>query len=431
MLRELGVDHYRFSISWPRVLPNGHINTINEKGLQYYDNLLDELIKYNIAAMVTMYHFDLPQRLQDLGGWTNPEIIQWFEDYARVLFDRYGHKVKYWITINQPDVCFDAYGGNKMAPAVDLKGTGDYVCVKNMMLAHARAYRLFEKEYKSRSEVNAKLGLSVSINWFDAPDYSTSENEELELYRAFSFGLYLHPIWSESGDFPPSVKKAVAKNSKAEGLSKSRLPELTAEEIKMLKKSADFIGMNHYTTFFVNKTESGVRSGLPYSFPDIEVHVSQSDKWLPSKSAWLKGVPYGLYKSLLYLNRVYNRPPIFITEHGWSTDPGLHDTSRINMMREYSRGLLFSLEDGTDLLGLTVWSLMDNIEWTAGTSERFGLYEVDFDSPEKTRIPRVSAHYYKHMIHSRIVDEDWKLKNLDMSISNRRQKILANKKTEL
>jgi beta-glucosidase/6-phospho-beta-glucosidase/beta-galactosidase len=131
--------------------PQGFSNKINEKGAEYYDKLIDELLKHNIQPMVTLYHMDLPQYLQDLGGWANDLSATWFEDYARVVFDRYASKVKYWVTINQPnDICVSGYGYMYMAPGVDMKGIADYLCIKNVMVAHARAYRLYEKEYKQK-----------------------------------------------------------------------------------------------------------------------------------------------------------------------------------------------------------------------------------------------------------------------------------------
>lgn len=129
----------------------GFPNKINEKALEYYDTLINELLKHRIEPMITLYHFDLPQSLQDLGGWANPLSVTWFEDYAKFIFNRYADKVKYWITVNQPNtICVDGYGDSVMAPGLSLKGIGDYLCIKNVLLAHAKAYRLYEKEFKMK-----------------------------------------------------------------------------------------------------------------------------------------------------------------------------------------------------------------------------------------------------------------------------------------
>ncbi|KAM3959861.1 myrosinase 1 [Aphomia sociella] len=414
LLRELGVDFYRFSISWTRVLPTGLPDNINEKGIQYYDNLIDELVKYNIEPMVTLYHFDLPQTLQDLGGWTNPLSIQWFEDYARVIFDKYANKVKYWITINQPsDVCINGYGNGEMPPNIKAKGVMDYVCIKNILLAHARVYRLYVKEYKNK--YNGSVGISLVANWIEPLNNKTENVEAAEKYREFMLGMYMNPIWSKEGDFPKVVKEIVARNSKEEGLIKSRLPTFSNEEIEILKGSADFMGLNHYTTFVVSPSKAQASSQ-----DDAGVQISQKREWKRAKSPWLAGAPFGIYKACIHINLKYNYPPIIITEHGWSTESGLQDQDRADNMLEYMKAIILALEDGTVLLGYTAWSLIDNVEWMAGTSERFGLYEVDFDSENKTRTARLSAHVYKRLIKTRVVDMNWKPKSLKMKVSKRK-----------
>lgn len=149
MVNELGVDIYRFSLSWPRILPTGFTNKINEIGLQYYDNLINELEKYNVTAMVTIYHWDLPQRLQDLGGWSNPHIVDFYTDYASLVLSRYAHKVKYWVTFNEPmQTCLEGYGGTYRAPALNRHGIAEYLCTHNLLKAHASVFHLFDKEYR-------------------------------------------------------------------------------------------------------------------------------------------------------------------------------------------------------------------------------------------------------------------------------------------
>ncbi|CAK1594687.1 unnamed protein product [Parnassius mnemosyne] len=411
MLRELGVDYYRFSISWPRVLPSGFPNEQNKLGFQYYDNLIDELLKYNIMPMVTLYHFDLPQKLQDLGGWANPHSVDWFVDYVRVVFDRYASKVKHWITINQPNsICTSAYGETAMTPDLN-KGITEYQCTKNILLAHAMAYRLYQKEYKNKYK--GSVGISMSLNWADPVDNSTENVEATEVFRGFNIDLFLNPIWSKNGDFPSIVKKIVAEKSKQQGFSKSRLPVLSPEEIELLRGSADFLGVNHYTTDLVKASAKYIHS--PSFENDVGVEIVLDEKRNQSQPSWLRSAPYGLYKLCIYINQNYDYPTIYITENGWSTKTGLWDRSRVENMRLYLNALLLAIEDGTTVKGYTVWSLMDNVEWQAGTSERFGLYEVDFDSRYKKRTARMSALVYKRIIQSRIVEKDWEPRNLYIS----------------
>ncbi|XP_045539978.1 myrosinase 1-like [Papilio machaon] len=412
LLRELGVDYYRFSISWPRVLPSGFPHEQNEHGFQYYDNLIDELLNYNITPMITLYHFDLPQKLQDLGGWVNPLSSDWFEDYARVVFNKYAHKVPFWITINQPNaICIYGYGDRMLAPGIDAKGVSEYLCAKNILLAHAKVYRLYEREFKKKYK--GSVGISMAINWSDPLNNKTENVEAVERYREFEMGVYLDPIWSKKGDFSSVVKKIVEKKSKQQGFYRSRLPTLSPEEINLLKGSADFLGINHYTTFLIKPSTKNLHS--PSYADDIGVDLVLGEHWEQSASNWLRSAPYGLYKLCIFLNLRYDYPTMFITENGWSTKTGLWDRSRAETMRRYLNALLLAIEDGTEVKGYTVWSLMDNIEWIAGSSERFGLYEVDFESEEKTRTARLSAHVYKRIIKKRIIEENWEPKNLKIN----------------
>ncbi|KAG6439575.1 hypothetical protein O3G_MSEX000890, partial [Manduca sexta] len=150
MMRELGLDAYRFSLSWSRILPTGFANEVNQAGINYYNNLINEMLKYNIQPIVTMYHWDLPQRLQELGGFINPLIADWYEDYAKVVFDNFGDRVKLWITFNEPrEICYEGYGATGLAPILNATGVGTYICAKNLAIAHAKAYHLYNNEYKA------------------------------------------------------------------------------------------------------------------------------------------------------------------------------------------------------------------------------------------------------------------------------------------
>lgn len=153
ILKDVGVNFYRFSISWSRILPTGLINYINPYGVIYYNNLINELIKNNIEPVVTTYHGDLPQRLQDLGGWSNNLIIKYYEQYVNVLFQKFGDRVKKWITFNEPvQICGAGYGYGTEAPAINLSGIADYICGRNILLSHARAYRLYQYGYKKQQK---------------------------------------------------------------------------------------------------------------------------------------------------------------------------------------------------------------------------------------------------------------------------------------
>ncbi|OWR52398.1 seminal fluid protein CSSFP001 [Danaus plexippus plexippus] len=400
MMRELGLDFYRFSLSWTRILPTSFPDHINEKGVQYYNNLINEMLKYNIQPMVTIYHWDLPQKLQDLGGWTNPHIVDWFTDYSRVVFQLFGDRVKYWVTINEPrEVCGQGYGMQTMAPLLNYSGYADYICAKNILLAHANAYHLYNDEF--REAQGGQIGISLSAHWYE-PE-SENEVESAEVFRQFEVGIYANPIFSKLGDFPSVVKEKVAARSQMQGFPRSRLPELTPEEIEFVKGSSDFFGLNHYTTFLTYVSKFPIQYPTFY-YADIEVLPYQPDEWNSSYSKWMKVVPWGFYKVLTKIREEYNNPPVFITENGYASPRGLIDDDRIDFYRKYINAMLDAIEDGSDVRAYTAWSLMDNLEWMSGYTERFGLYEVDYESPERIRTPRKSAYVYKEMLRIRVLD---------------------------
>ncbi|XP_013133879.1 PREDICTED: myrosinase 1-like [Papilio polytes] len=402
MMRELGLDFYRFSLSWTRILPTSFPDKINEAGVQYYNNLIDEMLKYNIKPMVTLYHWDLPQKLQEMGGWANPNIIDWYSDYARVAFELFGDRVKDWITINEPlQVCYYGYGDKSLAPLLNIKGVADYMCTKNLLLAHAKAYHIYDEEF--RPTQGGSIFISLSAQWHDTEheDFADAAKDANE----FTWGIYANPIFSESGNFPEIMKKRVAAKSSEQGFYRSRLPEFTQEEIDYIRGSSDYFGLNHYSTKYVYRNESVVGyHETPSFYDDMELVTYTKNEWKIGESEFTKFVPWGFYNLLTEIKEAYGNPPVVITENGFATYGGLDDEDRITYYTHYIDAMLDAMEDGSDVRGYTAWSLMDNYEWLQGYTERFGLYEVDYESPERTRTPRKSAFVYKQIVRTRALD---------------------------
>lgn len=190
MIKDLGVDFYRFSIAWTRVLPNGFSNHVNQAGLTYYNNLIDELLKNNITPFVTMYHWDLPYELQRLGGWTNPAVIDIFVDYAKILLDKFGDRVKYWITINEPkEICLDGYGTDVKAPLLNMTGIAEYMCAKNVLIAHAKVYRLYDEQY--RKIQGGSVGITICGTWFEPASDTVDDHQAAVDARRFDVSFML------------------------------------------------------------------------------------------------------------------------------------------------------------------------------------------------------------------------------------------------
>lgn len=182
MMRELGLDAYRFSLSWARILPEGFSNYVNAAGVQFYNNYIDEMIKYNIQPMVTLYHWDLPQKIQELGGFQNPLFSDWFADYARVVYENFGDRVKLFITFNEPrEICYEGYGSTTKAPRLNATGVGTYLCAKHLVLAHAKAYHLYNNEF--RATLQGEVGITISTNWYGPETDSEEDKLAAELRR--------------------------------------------------------------------------------------------------------------------------------------------------------------------------------------------------------------------------------------------------------
>ncbi|KAJ8735897.1 hypothetical protein PYW07_007517 [Mythimna separata] len=395
LMTQLGLSFYRFSMSWPRILPNGLSNYVNEDGIRYYKELLAELRRNHITPVVTMYHWDLPQCLQDLGGWTNPIMAEYFADYARVLLDNFGEQVKIWITFNEPvSFCEGGYGGED-APGGKSSGFEDYMCGHNVLRAHGMVYRMFDQEY--RKKYGGHMGITISFSWLEPATTSLEDRKAAETARQFNFGWFANPIFSKTGDYPPIMRTVIDTNSKRQGFPRSRLPYFTPQEVKMMRGAYDFLGLNHYTTYLVQQGTRKIRNQPSYE-DDVNVKIHQKDDWPKTNSSWLRVVPWGFRKALNYVRLNYRNPKVLVTENGVSFEPGLRDTKRVNYIDAYLRSLHAAVyKDGCTVIGYTYWSLMDNFEWTRGFSERFGLYEVDYSSPNLTRTPRLSAKYFTNV----------------------------------
>ncbi|XP_037819304.1 myrosinase 1 isoform X1 [Lucilia sericata] len=409
MLRELNVKVYRFSISWPRILPTGHMNHVSTAGIKYYSNLLDELLHYNITPMVTMYHWELPQRLQELGGWTNAEIIPLFKDYARLLLEMFGDRVKIWTTINEPwHVCEHGYGVDYMAPAYNYPGIPAYLCGHNLLKAHAEVVHMYRDEYKKSQK--GRMGITVDVSWPEPKTDSSEDREASERAMQFYVGWFAHPIFSRHGNYPSVMIDRIHNLSKEQGFTQTRLPEFTKEEIQRIRGTSDFFGINTYTTNLVTKNDHNNSAGFPVpSFNhDMGVVETQDPNWTGSGSVWLKVVPKGMYNLLMWIKREYNNPNVIVTENGVSDRGGLEDYARVDYYNMYLSAVLDAMEDGANVEGYIAWSLMDSYEWKAGFTEKFGLYHVDFTDPQRKRTPKISARVFSHICKTHTIDWNYR-----------------------
>ncbi|KAM9851168.1 lactase/phlorizin hydrolase-like [Aulostomus maculatus] len=397
MLKQLKVTHYRFSISWSRVLPDGTTKHVNEAGLNYYHRLVDALLAANIQPHITLYHWDLPQALQDIGGWENKDIIVKFRDYADLIFSHLGHKVKYWITINEPyNIANVGHGYGAAAPGISLRpGTLPYIVGHHLIKAHAEAWHLYNEKYRAKQK--GVISITINSDWSEPRNpYKQEDIDAARRVVQFYIGWFAHPIFN--GDYSDVMKTIIRERSLAHGLPKSRLPEFTPEEIKRIKGTHDYFGFNHYTTVLAFPVDYGT---LQHYDADRGAGTIADRTWLDSGSSWLKVSPFGFRRILRFIKEEYGNPPIIITENGISErgPVDLNDIHRSYYYEKYLNQVLKAyLLDDVDIRGYTAWSLMDNLEWATGFSERFGLFYVNRSDPKLPRVAKNSVASYSAII---------------------------------
>ncbi|KAL0862186.1 hypothetical protein Bca101_041304 [Brassica carinata] len=409
LIKEMNMDTFRFSISWSRILPSGKLSDgVNNEGIQFYKNLIDEILKNGIKPFVTIYHWDIPQALEDeYGGFLSPRIIDDFRNFARVCFQEFGDKVDMWITFNEPYI-YSVAGydkGNKamgrcskwvnsLCVAGD-SSTEPYIVSHHLLLAHAAAVEEFRNCDKISQD--GKIGIVLSPFWVEPYDVdSHADKEAVERALDYYLGWHLDPL--VFGDYPKSIKRNAGK----------RLPSFTRLQTQMIRNSFDFIGINYYSARYVTRQLQSDHSRLRFTTDQhVEYKVTNRDgDYISSESDELKFIyvyPEGLRKLLNHIKNKYNNPTIYITENGYDDyDVGtvpreqlLKDTKRIEYHEKHLQELKKAItEDGCDVRGYSAWSLLDNFEWEHGYTMRFGLYYVDYADDLK-RYAKDSAKWFK------------------------------------
>nr|XP_023020545.1 myrosinase 1-like [Leptinotarsa decemlineata] len=347
---------------WPTV--QGIADKVNPLGIAHYKNLIKELKHNNIIPLVTIFHWDLPQVLLDQGGFLNESIIDWFGDYARVCFENFGNDVQYWVTINEPkQVCTAGYGYGYFPPQVQSEGLLEYVCNHNLIRAHANGWHIYDKEF--RPQQGGKIGIVIDSGATVPATDKPEDKEAAERRYHFEMGVYANPVFH--GDYPEIVKARVAARSKLEGRQKSRLPEFTEEEKVWMKGTTDFFGLNTYSGDVARAIPEPPITDPPSKYGDQGIDDFIPDTWEDTASEFIKVVPWTIRYLLRFVKEHYNDPNIIITENGYPNGGGLNDERRISCVREYLSHIRDAMiEDKVKVFGYTLWSIIDNLEWTSG-----------------------------------------------------------------
>lgn len=381
-MKELGLKGYRFSIDWSRVLPEG-TGKVNEKGIDFYNALIDELLEQGIEPYITLYHWELPYEIYKRGGWMNPEIVEWFGQYARLVAERFSDRVKYFFTLNEPQ-CFVGLGFLQgcHAPGVKAPLRDTFEMAHNALKAHGRAVQML----RAYGKQNVQIGYAPTSGMC-YPEKETPK--DIEAARKALFALpddLSNWTWNVSWWSDPVILGKYPE----EGMKKYEkyLPVITDEDMKLISQPIDFYGQNIYNGRCIRMGTDGRPEEVrrPAGFPKTATN------WPVT--------PEALYWGPKFLYQRY-RKPIYITENGMachdtvSQDGKVHDPNRIDFLARYLKNLKRAAEE-IDIRGYFQWSLMDNFEWDKGYAERFGIIYVDFETQE--RIWKDSAYWYRDLI---------------------------------
>ncbi|KAJ8760984.1 hypothetical protein K2173_022022 [Erythroxylum novogranatense] len=410
LMKDMGMDAYRFSISWTRIYPDG-TGQINQAGIDHYNKLIDALLAKGITPYVTLYHWDLPQALADkYNGWLSPQIVNDFAAYAETCFQKFGDRVKHWIVFNEPHTfTVQGYDAGLQAPgrcSIRLmcsegnSATEPYIVAHHAILSYATVSDIYRKKYKAKQ--GGILGVSFDVIWYEPATNSTEDIEAAKRAQEFQLGWFLDPLMF--GDYPSSMRTRV----------RDRLPKFSKSETSLIKGSLDFVGINHYTTWYTKDNSTNIIGFLLNDTLADTGTVSlpfRHGKAIGDRanSIWLYIVPEGMRSIMKYVKDRYGSSlPVYVTENGMddpnsifiSLKDALKDEKRIKYHHDYLSNLLASIkEDGCNVKGYFVWSFSDNWEWSAGYTSRFGLYFVDYRNNFK-RYPKASVEWFKKFLSS-------------------------------
>jgi beta-glucosidase len=380
IMAELGANAYRFSIAWARIFPAG-TGAVNKKGIDFYSRLVDALLERGIKPNATLYHWDLPEALDDRGGWLNRDIAGWFSDYATTMFDALGDRVEMWSTLNEPWVVTDGgYLSGVLAPGHSNLFEAP-IAAHNLLRSHGLAVERFRF---SKAAKRGKIGITVNLE----PKYPASDSpEDLAAVRradAYMNRQYLDPVFL--GRYPDEMREIFGE----------AWPEWSDEDMRLIKQPIDFLGVNYYT----RRVERDYPENLPLRTKHVPQpqHIETDTKW--------EVFPEALTKILLWATERYGKPAIYITENGaafydppHTIDGRVEDPLRVDYFRQHLRAAHEAMKNGVNLKGYYAWSLLDNYEWAHGHSKRFGIVHVDYSTQQRTI--KSSGRYYAEVIRTK------------------------------
>ncbi len=376
LMKELGLPAYRFSFAWPRIIPGG-TGSVNQKGLDFYDRLVDELLKAGIKPFPTLYHWDLPQVLEDKGGWPNRLTAQYFADYASVLVEHFSDRISNWITINEPwVVSMLGYHEGVFAPGIKDQQAAA-AATHHLLLGHGLAIQAMRAVAKQPLQ----LGITLNLSNIEAESNSPEDQDAARQRDAHLNRIFLDPLFF--GRYPEEVT----------GKQGFIFPSGYEKDFSIISTPTDFLGINNYFREVIHYSGNNP----PFNYESIQPRGSSySEMWEMHAE--------GLYDLLIRLKHDYPVNAIYITENGTSVTDGIdadnrvRDSRRIQYLQDYIAATHQAIQNGVPVKGYFVWSLMDNYEWNKGYSRRFGIIYIDYEN-NQDRIFKDSARWYSRTIH--------------------------------
>ena len=377
LMSELGVASYRFSIAWPRILPNGK-GEVNPAGLDFYDHLVDELLAHDIQPLATLYHWDIPQALDDEGGWLNRESADHFANYADVISRKLGDRVNVWGTINEP-ICVAMLGYflGMHAPGHEDKSMKEMnAALHHLLLGHGKAVRVLRNNVP-----DAKIGAMINI--YPIYPAGDSEKDKAAAERFYMFHNHWFTAAMYTGEYPKLGMELFAEVA----------PPIQPGDMEIIATPTDYIGLNYYSRLVAahNENENPPLNVGLIKVPDVEVTAMDWEVY-----------PDGLHDVIERVYREYKPKEIIISENGCAVndvigdDGKVHDSQRISYLQRHLQTLNRTIKEGIPVTGYYVWSLMDNFEWSEGYDKRFGIIYVDYETLQ--RVPKDSYEYYQKVI---------------------------------
>ena len=376
LLKSLDVPCYSFTIAWTRILPEGR-GAVNVAGLDFYDRLVDELLAAGVQPKATLYHWDLPQGFQEMGGWPNRDLVAYFADYAAIVFEKLADRVEIWGTLNEPWVAaFLGYATGLHAPGIR-DYTQAYQSAHHLLMAHGMAVQRYRE-----GGYGGQIGLILNLNGFIPATDSEEDRAATQRVHDETHALFLDPVFK--GRYPQAHFDFIGPHQ----------PEIHPDDLRLIAQPIDYLGLNHYNTDWVAFDPAGGLNQArltPYSAPG----------WGRTEMDW--GInPSGLKEEILYLKEHYGNPKLYITENGCAMPDApdeegfVADADRIRFLEAHLAALHEAMDDGADVHGYFVWSVFDNFEWERGYGPRFGLVRVDYETLKRT--PKQSAHWYRDVV---------------------------------